>query len=104
MFKFYCNLFNRHFSICMLLHTKRQDFKILVFCNMRCVILFVTVAEFVFYFYWSWNGRRIRVLDLLDFTDDVVHEQSCIHLPAYSAYVTNKTKKPIFPFCSKMQI
>ena len=75
----------------MLLHTKRQDFKILVFCNMRCVILFVTVAEFVFYFYWSWNGRRLRVLDLPDFTDDVVHEQSCIHLPAYSAYVTNKT-------------
>lgn len=33
------------------------------------------------------------MLDLPDFTDDFVHEQWCIHPPAYSAYVTNKTKK-----------
>ena len=75
--------------------------KILVFCNMRFVIVFVTAAEFVFYFYWSWNGRRIRMLDLPDFTDDFVHEQWCIHLSAYSAYVTNKTKKQYFLFAAK---
>ena len=33
------------------------------------------------------------LVDLPDFTDNVANAQWCIHLPAYSAYVTNKTKK-----------
>ena len=32
----------------MLLHTKRQVFKILVFCNMRCFIMFVTAVSVLF--------------------------------------------------------
>ena len=43
-----CNLFNRHFWGCMLLRTKRQVFKILVFCNMRCFIMFVTAVSVLF--------------------------------------------------------
>ena len=43
-----CNLFNRHFWRCMLLRTKRQVFKILVFCNMRCFIMFVTAVSVLF--------------------------------------------------------
>ena len=50
MFKFYCNIFIRHFSICMLLHTKRQDFKILVFCNMRCETLLLPQPSLCFIF------------------------------------------------------
>ena len=33
----------------MLLHTKRQVLKILVFCNIRCFIMFVTAACVLFF-------------------------------------------------------
>ena len=34
----------------MLLHTKRQDFKILVFCNMRCETLLLPQPSLCFIF------------------------------------------------------
>ena len=46
MFKFYC-------PFCMLLHTKRQVFKNFAFFH------HARLPQFVFYLYWSWNGRRI---------------------------------------------
>ena len=53
MFKSFCPFFKRHFWRCMLLRTKRQVFK-----NFA-LFLHARLPQFVFYLYWSWNGRRI---------------------------------------------
>ena len=54
-----CNLFNRHLWRCMLLHAERQVLKNLVFCN--TLFHHVCYRRLCSIFYWSWNGRRIRL-------------------------------------------